>query len=373
MRVGVTASTIWSEVSFRNAGISRASLRLVEQLACRNPRDSFDLFTHDRFEAPEEWRALENLRVVAASPSSRGRKALWETFGTRRLANSGRFDVWLATAHSVPFRARIPTVTFIHDMIPLSHPEFQDRAQSAYLRFALVSAARRADRVLTNSETTKAEIVRYAGVPRDKVTVIPLGPGSTQGSGTGERPDVPFRRYLFSLGTLEPRKNIPVLFEALAELTRQGLADDLGLVIAGGRGWKEQGIFERLKRLGIEDRVSFLGYVEDRQLPDLFRGCEGFVFPSLFEGFGMPVLEAMTAGAPVLTSGRGAMKEIAGDAALFFDPESPADVARAIGQLLTEPTATRTARIECGRARAARFTWKAAADATMAVLRSLVK
>jgi glycosyltransferase involved in cell wall biosynthesis len=364
---------MWSESGFRNAGISRASYCLLEQLTCRNPKDSFEAFTHRGFQVAADWQDRENLRVSPLSPSTRGRKALWETFGTGRLARSGRFDVWLATAHSVPFRSRIPTVTFIHDMIPLSHPEFQDRAQSAYLRFALKSAARRADRVLTNSETTKSEIVRYAQVAEEKVVVLPLGPGFKIEAECGPEPATPFDRYLFALGTLEPRKNIAVVFEAFARLKQRGRLGELGLVVAGGRGWKEEGIFDRLKQLGIESRVAFLGYVPDERLTGLFRECEAFIFPSLFEGFGMPIVEAMACGTRVLTSGRGAMKEVAGNAAIVFDPESAEDVARAIEEALEEPSDARSARIALGRSRASEFTWEAAADATMAVLRSLVK
>ncbi len=262
-------------------------------------------------------------------------------------------------------------------MIPLSRPEFQERAQTTYLRFALRYAARSADRVLTNSEATKAEIVRWAGVSGGKVTVIPLGPGSDlkpidpEGIRPTQLSDVPFRRYLLALGTLEPRKNLPALLHALSLLREQGELGELGLVVAGGRGWKEQAIFQTLADLHIEDRVALLGYVEDQKLPALFAGSEAFVFPSLFEGFGMPILEAMVAGAPVLTSGRGAMREVGGDAAYYFDPESPEDIARAIREHVLNRTEPREVQVARGFERARGFTWEAAADKVMDVLREL--
>ncbi len=356
---------MWSENSFRHAGISRVGHQLIEQLTCRNPGDRFDVYTNVEFEAPVSWGSRANLQVFPVCPVQRGRKALWESFGAGRLARSGSYDVWLSTAHSVPFRAGIPTATFIHDMIPLSHPEFQDWLQSAYLRWALVRAARRSTAVLTNSETTKSEIVRFAGVPAEKVTVCGLGPGSSLDRGGTAYVPFPFRKFLLCLGTLEPRKNLSTLFSALALMDR-----DLRLIVVGGQGWKTSPIFRQLRELGIENRVHFAGYLEDSELPAFFGVCEAFVFPSLYEGFGMPILEAMACGALVLTSDRGAMKEVAGDAAGYFDPEDPRSIADAIEKFVVRGEG-REELVARGRERARMFTWESAADKVMEVLRGM--
>jgi glycosyltransferase involved in cell wall biosynthesis len=174
---------------------------------------------------------------------------------------------------------------------------------------------------------------------------------------------VPYDRYFFALGTLEPRKNLVMLFEALALLP-----SDVCLAIAGGKGWKDSPIFARIEELGIAHRVAFLGYVPDADLPKLFARAEAFVFPSLYEGFGMPVLEAMLAGSPVLAADRPAMREVGGDAAQYFDPESPEDIARALHQPLD-----RTQMVHRGLARAGTFTWETAATKTLDVLRSIAK
>jgi glycosyltransferase involved in cell wall biosynthesis len=358
MRLGVTATTMWSEKTFRNAGISRVSYQLVEQLSCRYPDDRIKVYTNTSFDAPERWRERENLQIFPVSPIGRGKKALWEKFGAGRFARRSNCDVWLSTAHSVPFRPQVPCVAFIHDMIPLSHPEFQDGAQSAYLRWALVHAAKAADRVLTNSETTKEEIVRFTAIDKRKVTVIPLGPG-------WELPiepeplslELPFSKF--------------ALLEAISLLEREKKLGEFGLVAAGGRGWKDHGIFETLERLKIQHRVHFTGYVEDAQLPALLERCAAFVYPSLFEGFGMPIIEAMQAGAVVLTSNRGAMKEVGGDAAVYFDPTDPATIAATIERYALNGK-DRGSLLARGHARAQMFSWEAAGDATMEVLRDLV-
>jgi glycosyltransferase involved in cell wall biosynthesis len=232
--------------------------------------------------------------------------------------------------------------------------------------------------VLVNSETTKADVMHYAGVDGGKITVIPLGPGtdikrrdpdSVSGS---EVQDIPYPRFLFALGTLEPRKNLPLVFHAMAELRDQGKLGDLGLAVAGGRGWKEAGIFTELERLKIDDRVTFLGYVPDERLSTLFARCEAFVFPTLIEGFGMPILEAMLAGAPVLTSGRGAMLEVGGDAVALFDPTSSEDLATCIYREVIQRREPREAWAERGSERAKLFTWQGAAERTMTILREAV-
>jgi glycosyltransferase involved in cell wall biosynthesis len=145
---------------------------------------------------------------------------------------------------------------------------------------------------------------------------------------------------------------------------------DLRLIVVGGQGWKTSPIFRQLRELGIENRVHFAGYLEDSELPAFFGVCEAFVFPSLYEGFGMPILEAMACGALVLTSDRGAMKEVAGDAAGYFDPEDPRSIADAIEKFVVRGEG-REELVARGRERARMFTWESAADKVMEVLRGM--
>jgi glycosyltransferase involved in cell wall biosynthesis len=379
MRIAITATTVWSENSYRNAGISRFGLNLIEALVRLYPADPISVFTHGEFEPPARWADFKNLTTEARCPAGRGAKAFWETFGAGKLSRSGNFDVWLSTHHAAPWPSGVPCVSMIHDMIPLRNPEFHSGLQSGYLRVALVNVARRADHLLTNSEASKHDIVHYSGVDPEKITVIPLGPGSPlhrvapEDAPCALLEKLPAGRFFFGLGTLEPRKNLPALFTALAQLQKMGQFDDVHLVLAGGRGWKEQGIFDELGRLGIQDRVVFLGYVPDEWLPFLFALSEAFVFPSLYEGFGMPILEAMLAGAPVISSEVGAVKEVGGDAAIYFDPTKPDAIAEALKGYLEGRFGARSIRVEKGLERSGLFTWDLAAHRTYKALAGLVR
>jgi len=377
MRIAITATTVWSENSYRNAGISRFGFNLVDRLLRAHPEDVFTVFTHTEFEPPNAWLAQENVTIVKACEPVRGSKAIWETFGTGRLSRKGQFDVWLSTHHATPWNSGVPDLAMIHDMIPLVSPEFGEGLQTAYLKFALKNVAKRATHLLTNSETSKEDIVKFARVDPAKITVIPLGPGSRVAAvGPEDAPcklleQIPFQRFLFGLGTLEPRKNLPNLFRALSILHRKPEFQDVGLVLAGGRGWKEEGIFDELRRLGIEENVVFLGYVPDEWLPFLFALSRAFVFPSLLEGFGMPILEAMIAGAPVIASGVGAMREVGGDAPAYFDPHNPEDICETIVGVLTGRFGSRLQMAARGLERSRTFTWESAAQMTYDVLAGL--
>jgi glycosyltransferase involved in cell wall biosynthesis len=368
VRIAVGASAMWSEAIYLNAGISRFGRHLIDTLTSRTSEDSFEVFTQTTFEPPTEWWDRPNLKLERVAPAGSGRKA-WDNFGSRRFARPELCDVWLSTHHAIPFRPCVPTVITIHDMVPMVHPEFNDWKRSLFLRFILRHNARKATRILTNSEATKQDIVRLAGVGESKVLVMPLGPGSnlTQPAEASEcgMPVVPFARYVFALGTLEPRKNFAGLVRAFAKASSEPGMEDVGLVVAGARGWKEDAIFEEIERLKMAEKVSFLGYVPDEQLPGLFRKSEAFILPSFFEGFGLPILEAMMAGAPVLTGGHGATRELAGDAGAFFDPADPDDMARCIVEVLQSPPAYREAMRVRGFERSRQYSWERSADVAL--------
>ncbi len=378
MRIAIASTHMWSESAFRNAGISKSSYRLIDAMSRAFPTDKFTVFANTAFKPGEDWMERQNLAVCSTVPTGRGKRALWEFFGTSREINAGNFDVWLSTSHIVPFKSRIPTAAIIHDMIPLIYPEFQDRAQSAYLRFALIHVARKVDLVVANSQQTRTDIARFAAVSPEKIVVVPFGPGAalTPRNRSEIQPreleDIPYKRFFFSLGTLEPRKNLGRLFEAMALLTEPEYSD-VGLVVGGGRGWREEGIFETLDKLGIRNRVTFLGYVPDERLPTLFAASQAFVFPSLYEGFGMPLVESMQLGALALTSNCGAMKEVAGEAAIYFDPSRPPEIAAALKKSLNLNPQEREALIQRGRKQAERFNWYDGAAQTHLALQNLVE
>ncbi len=303
-------------------------------------------------------------------------------------------DVLFVPAHvlplGAPLRRRPRTVVTIHDMGYLHFPEAHTRAQLIYLRLSTLWSARAADRVIAISRATRDDLVRYAGVRPEKITVIYHGlserfrpvenPELIRATraryGIGER-------YFLYLGTVQPRKNLERLIEAFASLgdRRWGLGVGAAtpdshppslipqLVIAGKKGWLTEAIERRAAELGLSGRVIFTGYVPDADVPALLSGALAFVFPSLYEGFGMPVLEAMACGAPVLAANTSSLPEVAGDAALLVAPTDIAAIAAALARLAAEPGLRDDLRAR-GLARAAEFTWDRCAAQTLEVLRS---
>jgi glycosyltransferase involved in cell wall biosynthesis len=169
---------------------------------------------------------------------------------------------------------------------------------------------------------------------------------------------------------LEPRKNIAFLLQAFSRLLAERPQDDVQLVVAGGRGWGDGQPIATMEALNIRPRVIFTDFVEDDDLPDLYRGAQMFVYPSLYEGFGLPVVEAMACGTPVITSNRASLPEVAGDAALLIDPTRPDDLAAAMSALMSSGTLREELRWK-GLARAKAFTWEAVARKTMGVYRAV--
>jgi len=270
------------------------------------------------------------------------------------------------------------TVVTIHDLVSFLFPATVPRKYSLYMRLMTRLAVRSADRIIAVSRATGDDLRRLLRVPEGKVVVIHEGVGPefrvTPGAEAAAAEPV-LRRYgirppycLF-VGNLEPRKNLTRLIEAFALLrarTRLGPAVSPQLVLAGTRGWLSGGIFQAVERHGLGADIVLTGYVPPGDLPVLYARAACFVFPSLYEGFGLPVLEAMAAGAPVIASRVGAIPEVAGDAALLVDAHRPAELAEAIAAVLTDPV-LRARLVAGGRARAALFTWERVARETLAV------
>lgn len=264
------------------------------------------------------------------------------------LAVRGGLDVLHCTTYRAPLRSRLPVVVTVHDLAVLRHPGLFPAWTRLYGRTLLAPVLRAAARVIAVSEFTKREVAELAGVPAERIRVVP------NAADPAFSPDGPAAEgdYVLAVGTLEPRKNLPRLVEAVRAL-------GVELRVVGAEGWG--GV--RVDGTG----VRWLGRLEDEEVARLYRGALCFAYPSLYEGFGIPVLEAMRCGAPVVTSAGTVMEEVAGGAAELVDPYDPAAIAAGIERALARRDELRAAGLE----RAARFTWTAAAEATAAVYREL--
>ena len=246
------------------------------------------------------------------------------------------------------------------------------------VRAALARVRRKADLALVPSLAVKGDVVQRLGLPEDRVVVTsegceprfrPAGPASL--GGVAARYGLP-ARYVLAVGTLEPRKNLTTLLHAFARLRQGGDVDPgLQLVLAGARGWLDGPIFRTVRALGLEQTVRFPGFIDDDDLPAVYSGAALFVFPSLYEGFGLPLLEAMACGVPVITSNVASMPEVAGDAALLVDPRDAGGLAAAIARALRDRKLRARLRA-AGLARAGQFSWETAARRTLDAYASLV-
>jgi alpha-1,3-rhamnosyl/mannosyltransferase len=226
------------------------------------------------------------------------------------------------------------------------------------------------DRVITDSQAVRTEVINTLGLPPEKVVAVPLAAGSDFHPRKGaelkpllDRWDLVPGSYLLFTGALEPRKNLVRLLEAVAVL-RARRRDGPPLVLAGPPGWRNREIRERIEAAAGSAR--YLGHVSREDLAALVAGCAAFVMPSLYEGFGLPVLEAMASGVPVVTSRGGALEEVAADAAVLIDPLDRDAIAAGIEKVL-EDSALRETLVQKGFARAAQFTWERTARETLAV------
>jgi glycosyltransferase involved in cell wall biosynthesis len=312
------------------------------------------------------WRELVPTVMVPVYGRRRSAWVRGEQLLLPRLAQRAGVDLVHSLASTAPAWGSFRRVVTIHDVIYRIHPEAHG-LRSLALRVLIPLAAQRSHRIIAPSDTTRRDLVRLLDVPQQKIDVVPNGIGLPPAA-RWEPEDELRRRYdlgtrpvLLTVSLKRPNKNLTRLLDALVLIPseRRPL-----LVLAGHATPYEQELRAHAARLKVADDTRFLNWVPNAELEGLYRAATCFVFPSLYEGFGLPVLEAMTRGVPVACSNRGALEEVADDAALLFDPEQPPSIAAALEELLADP-AERERLSRAGRANAARFSWAETARKTL--------
>jgi len=362
MNIGVDAGSLCGSLT----GIGVYLRGFLGQMALLAPESTFYLYA-----ARPLGVKFGQSNITVRTANSRLPGTFWMQLRGPRLALQDKLDCFWSPGHVLPLglHSGIRSVLTVHDLVYPLYPQYVARYNTLVLSCYFARSVRRADAVITVSRQTRQDLIRRFRVEPSKVTAVyrgvdeefrPLKPKSVRArlEAIGIRGD-----YILAVGTLEPRKNYPLLFRALA-----GLPDCPPLMIAGGQGWKFREAIRELRRLGLGSRVSLLDYVSLDDLVALYNGALLLVQPSLYEGFGLPVLQAMACGTPVLASNTSSLPEVGGDAAAYFESNSVESLRAELVRLLADPEA-RAAMAQKSLRRAKEFSWERAAQATLRILR----
>jgi glycosyltransferase involved in cell wall biosynthesis len=369
MRVAIDAIPLVAA----KTGVGHYTDALAEWLARTHPDHSYELVSPFDFAFTTGRQnggpAPENLSKRFMPVRSVFRK--WWLVGLPSLLHISPVDVFHGTNYCVPVFAPCPTVVTIHDLSLFTQSTTHEDDNVRRGRRRLPIMARRATMIIAPSEWTRREIIEHFGVRPEKVRVVAEAAREKMRPTLIEDARAVLERhgvrqpYVLYTGTIEPRKNLLTLLRAYDELLR---ASDHRpqLVLCGGRGWLCDEVFELVAQLKLEDQVRFTGYVDDGDLPALYSSAEVFVYPSLYEGFGLPPLEAMACGTPVITSDAASLPEVVGDAGVKVAPREVPALARSLVNLLGDAAGREHFR-RAGLERAASFSWARAADETQAI------
>jgi glycosyltransferase involved in cell wall biosynthesis len=356
------------------AGVGRFASELLCALSDLDRDNEYIVYTTEF--GKQQLRLGPNFAVHALDLPRPVRLA-WEQLVLPLLVRRHKADLLHGQGFTLPMVTAARSIVTIYDMTWFSHGATHERIKAVYFRALIPMSLRRADHVLTISESARHDVIAMFPELTGKVTAALGGvaqvffssPQQAQTDAVLQQYGIP-RPFILSVGMIQPRKNLPRLIEAFALQKRDALKPHV-LVVCGGKGWQFDEVFNVVEALGLREHVIFTGFVPDEDLLHLYSACDAFAYPSLYEGFGLPVVEAMAAGAPVLTSNNSSLREVAGDAALLCDPLSVEDISDKLGHLVTDRNARREL-IAKGRVRARAFTWHETAVHTLAAYRKVL-
>ena len=372
-KIGINAHLLSPVSGYRRAGIHQYIAQVLRNLPRLNSRSHYTIYTRDCASIEER----EGFKVVSSSwpTEKRSVRILWEQVSWPIQIEQEQFDLLHSMAFVSPILNKIPTIVTVYDLSFVHFPDTFPALQRLYLHSQTARSVRSARRVITISEASRQDLHDFFEIPLDKIDVVLPGVDQVFRSVPADQVNA-FRekqgitgRFILHVGTLQPRKNVPVLLEAFSLSRAKGTV----LVLAGAKGWQYDEIFAMIKDLGLERRVHFTGYVADQELPLWYNAADALVFPSIYEGFGMPVLEAMACGTPVIAARTSSIPEAGGEAALYFEPQDAAALARHIDSVLDDDRLAKHMQ-QSGLEQAQKFSWEQAGIETSQVYaRSLAK
>lgn len=367
MKIAIDGSLL----SGRHSGVERAILGMVTGLSRVADEDTILLYVSKTFKCANLPAGNVKFRRASGAGHTRLRRIFWQQCVLPFYMRAERADVFHGPGYVLPLLTKTPCVVTAYDIIALTHPELCRRSNVLHYRQVLPRSIRKAAKVIVPSEATRRHVIEHLGVDGDRIRVIPLGldtrykPASeVEKQQVREVLSLP-EKYCLFVGNIEPKKNLPTLVQAFfAAKMNKRLPHKL--VLAGGQGWKNKTLHQTITQLGMQDQVIFTGYVPVDFMPALYSAAEMFLFPSLIEGFGIPPLEAMACGTPVVVSNDPALAETTGDAALHVPSDNTTALREAIETLAERPELRREL-VEKGRTRAAKFSWIESARQTLKV------
>ncbi len=365
--VALNAHLLSPEAGYRNAGVSQYIEALLRALPAASEGLQLTAYVGPGVAASFPGWQVRRSRLPGRRPALR---ILWEQAVQPGALRQARVDLVHAPVNVGPLLRTCPLVVTVHDLSFQLYPETFRPAQRLYQSAMARWTARRAERVIAVSESTRGDLIRHFGVPAERVVVVPNGvdgafrPLAAEDVAAFRREKGLPDRFLLCVATLEPRKNIVRLLEALARLPAAP-----PLILCGGKGWYYDAIFAAVERLGLGGRVHFPGYIPQAELPLWYNAASWFVYPSLYEGFGFPALQALACGTPAIVSRASSLPEVVGEAALLVDPLDVEAMAATLARALDDASLADSLR-QAGPERARQFSWARTAQETVTVYRA---
>src|SRR3989338_9253751 len=357
MIIGFDGSRAFSK---KRTGTENYSYQLLKSLSTIDKKNQYIVYLRPGVEVGESWSENLTFKVISWS-------RLWTQGGLVIQTFIDDLDVLFIPSHTLPIISKpgLKTVMTVHDLGAEYLPKMHQLKQQIYLKYITKYQLTSATKLIAVSKATKEDLIKKVGIDPKRINVVYEGFNTKLKPSNSDAEVSSLKPFYLFVGTVQPRKNLGRLIKAFAIHLR----GEVKLVIVGQKGWLADDIYQLPKKLGIEERVKFLGHVADEELAKLYSGAEALLFPSLFEGFGLPILEAQACGCPVITSNLSSMPEVAGKGAVFVDPYSVDDIV--IGLRKMEDRRLRMEMIKKGFENIKRFSWEKAARETLAVLESL--
>lgn len=395
MHIGINAQLLSFSQNYRNGGISRYIRYLLTELAKRPGQHQYTIFVNGQeviarlgevagknpedTSREDEWNkgsiTTQITYVPVSWPESKPiSRVAWEQFTLPSLLRERHIDILHSPANVLPemLPRSCAGVVTLHDLAFLRYPHVLTRSKRVYHRTFTMRSLRHATMIIANSNSTKQDAIELAGIPADRIQTVYPCIDQRFSNVVNDEDIQAFRQkqglakgYILYLGTLEPRKNITTLIDAYAHL-RTSYGREEKLVLAGGKGWLYDSIFEKVQKLGLESEVVFPGFVSDEEQLLWYHAASAFVYPSLYEGFGIPVAEALACGVPVVTSNISSLPEAGASLALTVDPSDAEAMAGAIYKALTDESLRERCRT-CAPSVAQQFSARVMVERTIAV------